>query len=224
MIQNNIAKIRSHGFIGDSLLLEETDTRYCQAIFCIPTSDNLFLNSNFYTLLQKLSADSRGITFCPCNKFSEYGTFHHTFMQQVSFNTYTEWSSEISEQHYQILSEIMKPHFPFRINYRKLIAVPSGLTLCGYPSLDMNQLRSQYRSKCQEMGLLLQEPYFMDIVHSTLFRFTINVPDSAQVFKDYKEYLNRTIDYGYIVVDHYWMGKGTWKINSHEIKTTHKIT
>jgi hypothetical protein len=214
MIINNIKKINDTGFNYDELLLNEKDERYCYAIFSIIKQTSF--NPIFYKLQQSLSLEQNGITYYINNKNLHNGTFHFTFMQQLSFNNYYDLSQTIINQYNTILSSLFKNNLPFTITYNKLIIVPNGLVLCGDASININKIRDEYREICKTNNLPLIEPYYLNIIHSTLFRFT-HKENSNEFMKRYDEYLNKNINFGHVVIDDFNIGKATWKVNFNEI-------
>ena len=224
MIINNLQKINQNGFQYDNLLTNEYDKRYCQAVFSIPLLKNSFLTKKFYELLNLLDNEFDGVTYhIDNNKYVSKGTFHFTFIQQLSFSSFVELPNDIMEQHHILLSNILKSYLPFKIYFNKLIAVPNGLVLCGYADIDINMLRDTYRQECEDNNLDIHEPYYQNIIHSTLFRFKKQINSSKDFLDKYEHYLNNEIDYGYIIIDHFNIGHGTWKLNKNEIKINYFI-
>lgn len=216
MKKNNFDKINTNGLNYDTKLKCEYDDRYCIALFTIPTNNNTFLTKEFYTLQDKLSNENVGITYFVENNNTNMGTFHFTFMQQITFNSYYDVPMDIIDKYYDIMNKIIKKHLPIKIFYNKLILVTNGLVICGIADIDINMVRDEYRNECKNHNLPLIEPYYLNIIHSTLFRFTDEC--NHIVFREkYKYYLDNDVDYGYIVIDHVNIGKATWKVNSNEI-------
>lgn len=226
MITNNLQKINEFGFNYDSKLQCEIDDRYCLAVFSIPTIDNTYFTETFYELQQMLSNEN-GITYYIDNKeYFDKGTFHFTFIQQLSFNNYYELDKNISYKCYEILNNILKSHLPFKINYDTLIAVTNGFVLCSTnTNIMINDLREEYRNECKKNNLPLIEPYYLDIIHSTIFRFTnkLTLEESQEFLNKYKYYLKNKLPYGYIVIDKFNFGSATWKLNDNEIKINYTI-
>ena len=80
----------------------------------------------------------------------------------------------------------------------------------------------EYREKCKSANLEIKEPYYNNIVHATLFRFTKKL-DPTIFMKKFEYYLNNNINYGYVTIDNFNIGYGTWKLNSNEIVINHTI-
>ena len=221
MKNNNLDKINKDGFQYDNQLLQKKDDRYCQAIFSIIPKQNSHFTKEFDTLFELLSGENVGIVYKVNNdNYKSAGTFHFTFLQQLSFANFEELPENILAKHYDILKSILK--LPFKIMYNKVIAVPSGLVLCGEADIDINKMRNDYRQKCKENNLVIIEPYLNNIVHSTLFRF-VNKVNTTEFLKKYEYYLGKDIDYGYVIIDHFHIGKGTWKLNPNEIVINYSI-
>ena len=143
-------------------------------------------------------------------------------MQQITFNSYYEMDKKIIDKSCELLNNIMKKYLPFKIIYNKLILVQNGLVLCGNATIDINSLRDEYRNICKINNIPLIEPYYLNIVHSTLFRFT-NEQNAKLFVEKYKYYLDNDIEYGYIIIDHMNVGKATWKVNWNEIEIINVI-
>jgi len=214
---NNLQKLNESGFNYDPQLICEKDNRYCQAIFSVPNPEQTNFTPEFYQLQNILSTEENGITYYINNQnFLSAGTFHFTFIQQITFNNYYVLSNEVINKYCDIMSKILYKYLPFKIYYNKLIAVTNGLVLCGDASININTLRDEYRTECKINNLPLIEPYYLNIIHSTLFRFT-NKQNTKEFLDKYEYYLNNDVDYGYIVIDHFNFGKATWKVNMNEI-------
>lgn len=217
MITNNLKKINENGFNHDDKLMLECDNRYCYAIFSIPIKDQIHFTDKFYDLLNDLSKNNNGIVYYPNNNDYNKGTFHFTFLQQLTFNNYYDLPTTLTQKYHNILSSILKKYLPFTIKYNRLIMVPNGLVLCGYASININQLRDEYRKICKDDNLLLIEPYYLNIIHSTVYRFTKKVDDVNEFIGRYEKYINKEHDFGYVIIDHFNLGKATWKVNPNEI-------
>jgi len=223
---NNLKKISDTGFNHDPKLNCEIDDRYCLAVFCVPNNNNTYFTETFYEL-QKMLSNENGTTYYIDNKnYFNCGTFHFTFMQQLSFNNYYDLDKDIIYKCYEILNNILNKYLPFKIYFDKCIAVTNGFVLCSTnSSININDLRDEYRYECKKNNLPLIEPYYLDIIHSTLFRFTdkLTLEESQNFLNKYKYYLENDLEYGYIVISHLNIGSATWKVNENEIKIDHTI-
>ena len=207
----NQNKIQENGFIYDAQLLEIQDQRKCQAIFCIPKQ--IKMTHEYIKLSNLLRNETCGIFYEVMNKNPTKGTFHSTFFQLSGFNETLLYTKE----QYKTMSQILKNIFPcnFQLVYKRLILTPHALVLCGYPSIDLNQIRNEFRKKMNEYSIPYHEPYVSNTAHTTIFRFT-QLP--YHNFKQkYLEFLNTEIIFGEITVDHYHIGVGSWKLNPFEI-------
>ena len=217
MIESNLERITKSGFAYDASLKCVRDERYCFAVYS-NISGSHFTDA-FYELQTLLSNEECGITFSANNIDHTGGTFHFTFIQQVTFSQYNshEITPKMVNKCHEILLRILKPQLPFEIHYNKLIAVTNGLVLCSNKcDTDVNYIRETYRAECKKHGLPLLEPYHLDILHSTLFRFThLAAPD--EFLKKYECYLQNNIDYGYAVIDNFSIGHCTLKMNPNEV-------
>jgi|688.fasta_scaffold201970_3 hypothetical protein len=213
---NNMNKINSNGFIYDNLLKVLIDNRYCQAIFSMISKKNSFFTKSFDELQKLLISEiDNGILYkLENNDYELFGTLHFTFMQQLSFKDFHILPDEIVKKHSKILKDILV--LPFKIYFTKIICISTGLCICGYPDININLIRDQYREKCKENNIELNEPYYNNIIHCTLFRFTEKI-DHNKFIEKFKYFLNNDLDYGYVIINNFHMGKGTWKLNNNEI-------
>jgi len=216
MKTNNLNNIFANGFTFDEKLLIEKDDRICQAIFSIFNNKSIQLTNNFNLLYELLlSEKDSGIVYQIDNEnHISNGSMHFTFLQQLSFASFYYMTNDELEKHYKILKEILV--LPFTIKFNRLIAVPIGLVLCGEADIDINELRNKYRKACKDNGLSIIEPYFNNIIHSTIFRFTSPV-NVKEILDKFNYFLNNAIDYGCVTINHFYMGKGTIKLNRNEI-------
>ena len=98
------------------------------------------------------------------------GTLHFSFINIISFDKFliNEGYIDTNYQNYNsILNDIFEP---FKIYWKGLIAIPTGICMVGFPDIDINTKRSIFRDKINESKLKFDERYKSDIVHSTILR------------------------------------------------------
>lgn len=176
MIERNKNLIKNK-FSFDPLLREEKDTRMCYAAFCYNPSFEF--SQEYKDFISSLNVDI-GIIYSPQ---SSEGVLHWSLLQIIKFEDehLNNLSGEISEKYFSILREIFSSVPPFEINYNRIITTPSGLLMAGECSIDVNFLRDRFRARIREEKLELIEPYYNNIYHSTIYRFTSSPPKDFYV-------------------------------------------
>ncbi len=112
----------------------------------------------------------------------------------------------------------------FDIVFDQLVVTPSSILILGLPSADVNTFRVRLRHEMSRAGLLVAEPYKMDIVHATLVRFTEPLSQSQveSLVKTVKSFDRKFL--GKLVVDHYSVGPATGKMQPGELGAQAKST
>ena len=163
-----------------SLLFDQNEEKKCFAAFSFykPTTeldklkDELSNIKNQNHILYDLTTTKN-------DKFNRgsIGRLHFTWLQLVSFDNI--------EKHGLLKDEEIK-NLTFnppingekkrRIVFHRVLMVPSGLILVGYPNFDIYDWRNQYRHFINnKKEKRFSEPYFNDIVHSTIVRWTSEI-------------------------------------------------
>lgn len=216
-------KIKSEGFTFDPILNNEIIPRKCLAIFC---ENPIFeFSEDLINLTEKIRKESPPSThasnesssfyceYLPNNTNPEKGNLHWTFLQVLKFNFEEEEkiTKFLLEEYFTILKEVFSEIPPFEIIYDRIITTTGGVVMCGHPSegVNINELRESYRKKIKERSLPFSEPYFNNIFHSTLFRFTSLPPKNF--------FINSRGYFGKCKVNSLTLGYGTWKLNPNEI-------
>ena len=160
------------------------------------------------------------------------GQLHWTVMQLVGFADFEqECSSTVNEEKSSLYSQQeyldciqdslacggLDTHL--EITYVGLIAVPTGLLMIGIPSIDTNDVRERLRTRLQDRGLPLKEPFVNNIVHSTLFRVLSNKP------KLYERLLEIAQEYedvylGKVTLQKFQIGPASWRMLHSEVNAT----
>lgn len=103
---------------------------------------------------------------------------------------------------------------PFEVKFDRLIPVKTGLVICGKSSININKIRENIRN----MGYVKNVPYKMDIIHSTVFRWSGEV--SHEHIREWLRMIpDETSHYGTLYVEgfdiaecSYLMYPGTFKL------------
>lgn len=203
MYERNLKNLKENNFLFDPKL-EEDDSEFCFAVFC----ENIE-----YKMHEELGNIIKSFP----ENFKEKMVFydidgdaklHFTLLQILGFNFR---GNIISEDYKKIMTDILD--VSFEIRYRHLIPVKSGFILCGYPSIDVNELREKIRKKLRDSSLRFEEPYYNNIVHSTFIRFK---QELSQNERDYllfslEKYLN--FDFGIAKISKFSISRIGWKLS-----------
>ncbi|HSX39804.1 MAG TPA: hypothetical protein VLI92_04430 [Candidatus Saccharimonadales bacterium] len=149
-------------------------------------------------------------------------SIHFTFMQIFGVLSEEAGISKINlDQYKPIISDSFKDLEPFEVVFKHVIAVPTGLVIAGYPSIDINIYRDNLRNLIKKSGLPFSEPYYTVAVHSNLLRLCCDESaDKILAFANkYKE-----IELGKLQVSKFIFGFGTWKVLPNEINMPYTIS
>ena len=209
MRERNKELVNKGGIKYDKFLLnKEPDNRLCLAIFSNIKGLHL---KDIYNDLEPIE---NTFIYYSDNKFQDKGTLHFTLMQLVGFNDFKLLEDpSILEKILPIIKDIL----PLKIKYKGIIVIPTGIVLCGYPDKDINSFRDKIRTELKD---IIKEPYYNNICHSTLCRFTgeTKVQKIQNIEDKYREY-----EFGEIEITSFNIGYGTWKLNEYEIKVLYNI-
>lgn len=126
---------------------------------------------------------------------------------------------EVLKQYDEVLSDVLSQVPPFTVTYAGIIAVPSGLLMYGYPSININSMRDEIRAKLDERHILYKEPYKSDIVHSTLMRLR-NPVAPTELLNFAKKYGDT--DLGTLRVTDVALCYASWRMRPNEVKNVHE--
>jgi hypothetical protein len=204
MRSRNTELVNKSGIKYDKILLnKEPDDRLCLAIFS--NIKNLYLSE----IYQDLEAINSTCIYYPKNKIPSNGTLHFTLMQLVGFEYFKPLEDPCVLEK---IIPIIKGMLPLKIKYKGIILTPTGIVLCGYPDKDINSYRDKIRKELRD---IIRDPYYNNICHSTLCRFTgqVDIQQIQKIEEKYREY-----EFGEIEISSFNIGYGTWKLNKYEIK------
>lgn len=199
----------------DNNLLLPEDTRFCLALY--HRYDDYILHTPFMELTKSLKACNLTV-YTPdiLNNNTLDGTLHFTLLQLLGFDFFTEYVDTMSiAKITELISDEIKSYLPIQIEYRKLIIVPAGVIMLGYPDKDINCLRDCIRNKLALNGIIIREPYLNNIVHSTVARFSEDPKDVLDaVYDAVNKHNNKSLCS--IIVNDFTLGYGTWRLNKCE--------
>ncbi len=157
------------------------DTRRCIAVF-----SDFEYNSKFEPIadyLETMCKEQCIYTLLTQENVENRGTLHFTWMQLSDFE-YCE-KNGITKETLKDFETIVNnnnvyTYFPF-IVYHKVLLLPNGLLLVGYPSWNILKWRQYVRDQNYQH---FHEPHAQNIVHSTLVRFTQPIENVDQIVED----------------------------------------
>ncbi len=213
MIDRNKKLILSSGFSPDEKLKNEIDDRRCLAVFCHHPS--FHFSTDFYEIINSLPSEM-GVKYCTPEK-EGCGILHWSFLQILKFGSdeIKGLSDEIFSKYFEILQNIFNGVKPFEIEYTRVITTPNGILISGECSIDVNYLRDNFREEVKKSNLPLIEPYYTNIYHTTIFRFTESPPENF--------YLEKNLFLGRATIGSISLGLATWRMLSDEISDTKTI-
>jgi hypothetical protein len=171
------------------------------------------LTSAFQELLGKLQdvLGDKCVLYTPT--LGETGGFlHWTLFQTCTFPVVPDISVyPLANDEANILRRLTysRPHL--QVDFKGVAKSRHGLFLCGYPSWDVNTLRSDIRLKFSEKNFNIVEPHQQDIAHATLMRLVGDLTNEEQGWLDglVEGYWGKTLARFIPKVWEY--GFGTWR-------------
>ncbi|TPX64641.1 hypothetical protein SpCBS45565_g05742 [Spizellomyces sp. 'palustris'] len=143
---------------------------------------------------------------------------HWTFMQILGFEQWEEHSATFAchqSKYLAILREEMATLLPLTIKWSGLVAVPNGLVMLGYPSVDVNIWRQRIESRLEKEGLPFRR-YQNDIVHSTILRLSADEsPERLIAASDAWQ----DVFFGTLAVSKFQVGRSSWRMQPTECVT-----
>ena len=225
MIQRN--NLNSNGTKADKELFELKDNRFCQAGYTMFTNTNWEPKNTFNTLMNELAQTISPGNQCFYSVLSEedsiqsnplVGALHWTLMQFIRFdlNAVTPLPGDYYQTIQAILVNCMNT---FEICFDRICITPASILMLGTPTLDLNSCREYLRKELSRIGYPVFEPYKVDIVHSTLVRFStlLNKEQEAKLLEIEAKYNGKYL--GKLVVDSIMLSAATWRMKSKELNT-----
>lgn len=137
------------------------------------------------------------------------------------------------ESYLRILREELEPVMPFKISFRGIQCVQSGMVMLGYPNVELNVVREKIVKRFQEQGLVYRV-YNNNIVHSTIMRFANTGTDQSidDIFAK-QELGGKTWDFGNryretwfgtLNVNSLTLASASWRMRPYEIQQFATIT
>ena len=160
MFSRNTNWLMNNPIISDPLLLSPyKDHRRCIAL--VAKNPIKFINTD---IISEICGPLSSNWMTP--------KIHSTFM------VLRGWSeSEFPNEDWSELKDIIQNDIPpYEIIFDQVIPVKTGLVLCGTPSININSIRDKIRIAGYETNVV----YKCDIAHTTLLRWTHDIPFSTQ--------------------------------------------
>ena len=206
MKEKNILTINNIGLNIDYHLNME-DERRCFGISTYLSSKSF--NEDFKLMITDLNNSFKGQVIYDDSE-KNVGTSHFSFINIISFEKFND-NKHYIDQNYQnyklILDEIFEP---FKIYWKGVIAIPTGICMIGIPDVDVNKKREIFREKINEKKLKMDERYKTDIIHSTLLRLS-KEEDKKKIFDFCKKYENTY--FGLSEITDIKLIRGSWLAN-----------
>lgn len=174
-----------------------------------------YLQPSFPRLLKKLQSllGDYACFYKPIPTQSE-GLLHQTLLQFVKFDAYPHAEELLVKSMESVCEILARSNLALWITYRGLVWTPTGLALAGYCEDEANVLRvrQEIESGLKAQGLPCDIPYFNDILHATLLRWT-KEPDKLTLLKLEKE-VERWSEcvFGEMRVRSWTVGKASWRM------------
>lgn len=210
MRQRNRSELSAGNIRFDSYLNNtELDNRLGWDLFCFFSTN---LNTTFARMVQEAEEqfkDQVVYTTRP-NKKKNQGLLHFTPLQLIRVGeANVRLEAEQENKYIDILYPVISSIPTFSIQYSGLIAIPTGLAMYGYPNVDINIYRDKIRSAIQKAGLPFDEPFLMNITHSTFVR--LSTKENSQKLLDFAEKY-KDIDLGTVMFDKMYLEYGSWRM------------
>jgi hypothetical protein len=156
------------------------------------------------------------ITYEQNPKDPKQGLLHFTFLQLIGVKeNMKNLPPSLLNQYIETPKKIFTKMPPFSITYKGLIAIPTGVIIYGYPSIDINPYREKIRQAIIKKKLPFHEPFKTNIAHSTFLRLAN--PEDPQKLITFAEKYRKT-ELGKININSLQLGYGTWGMKKEEIK------
>ena len=204
MRESNINNINNLGLNIDPKLTVKDNRR------CLGVSTSLnskFFNNDFRLMLKDLEKSFKNqIIYDDSDKNS--GTLHFSFINIISFDKFYNNENYINKNYdnYKlIIDEIFEP---FKIYWKGLIAIPTGICMIGFPDIDINEKRDMFRKNINKKNLKIYERYKSNIVHTTLLRLS-KEEGKEKILNFCKKYENKY--FGLSEINDIKIVKGSWK-------------
>ncbi|KAI8914585.1 hypothetical protein EDD86DRAFT_273634 [Gorgonomyces haynaldii] len=144
---------------------------------------------------------------------------HFTICQIFGFEEYPSMEGFVNQhlrEYVQCVEQVLKKYLPFKIIFRGLIALKSGIMVVGYPTFDINvTIRADLIQAFEARGLPYRK-YLNNITHSTIVRASEDVPGLAQDMIMVAEQYQDTF-FGELVVDRFEISTSSWRMQQSEI-------
>ncbi|KAJ3349653.1 hypothetical protein HDU91_006364 [Kappamyces sp. JEL0680] len=209
-------------FVDGAIQAPLVDQRRCVALYSF--YDNWVPTSDFSVLQASLQ-----LAFAQQNIYSveqsASNVLHFTVMQILGFDQYQERVEEFESQrcvYEQIIKAVLSKYLPFKITFRGLMAIKSGLVMVGYPSLDVTStIRRELEDLFHSNGLFYRK-YTNNIVHSTIVRCSTPEPGLAKRLVEFAA-LHQDTYFGEATIGCFELGHSSWRMQAKELAKNTKI-
>jgi len=206
----------------DPLLDNYNDERLCFGISSYLNSYGL--NQNYYDLINDIEKlNDHQILYLPTDYINNInqGVSHFSLININQFNSFNMNKKFIDvnmEKYKEIFINEIKHINKFHIHWKHLCLIPSGFCLLGIPTINIQQIRINIIEKINIDKLLIDLPYFPDIVHTTVYRLSKYSLDKDKYISIYNKY--KDISFGFSEINHMNLIFGNWKSKNQEIIET----
>jgi 2'-5' RNA ligase len=219
MKARNNALIEKNGLGHDDKLVNKEDNRYCLALY---STFNKAILTDKYEEFIKIKEFVEHCIYKIDNTDYRHGNLHFTMLQLVGFNFFNfKDSNEMIDEIYKLIKNEICKYLPIKICFNGIIVVPTGIVLKGFPDKNINELRDNIRTILRINNVNIKEPYYNNIVHSTLVRFNHQI-DYSEIKKYIENYEN--VSFGEVIINEFILGHGTWKLNNYELENFTSFT
>jgi len=218
MRSRNLAKLQAGSFGCDVALQSATDSRRCLAMYSLFDESAVHWTPAFGALRAELaeSFPEHVLYTEGTAEGARQGKLHYTTLQLVGFNAYG--GEPLPPQYGAVVASVLREHYTaFKLCYIGIIAVPTGLLMISVPDIPINALRDRLREGIKAQRLPFHEPYYNDIVHSTLLRLNGELTDEQKakmldVAARYAECELGTVD-----VNEITLNSASWRMQADEL-------
>ena len=222
--KRNFISFKNDEISVDSLLNNYNDNRRCFGISSNINSNGL--NENYYNMINDIqNLNNKQIVYLPIDNINSInqGISHFSLLNINQFNSFDinkKFIDDNIEKYIEIFTNEITHINKFNIYWNHLCLIPSGFCLLGIPDINIQQLRINIIHKIKTNKLLIDLPYFPDIVHTTIYRLSNFSSDKDEYINIYNKY--KDTQFGFSEINHINLLFGNWKSRNQEIiKTIH---
>ena len=218
MHARNLSLVQIDNLSIDKDLLElSVDRRQGIGLFSFVSEP---LDQNFMILLEDLKSSFLDqLIYLPKPALLNTGLIHHTFFQLAKVeSSLTPLIGLNIPDYLDIIKDILFELGSYTIDLSRIIAVPTGLLMCGYPSKNINKYRENIRNRLNKP---LDEPYKTNIAHTSILRLASKNVLGSDLVHFVSKYAD--INFGSFNVNDLYLGFGTWRMHPSETKMLYRF-